>query len=44
MKLILNIYDHGVAMHMKFLRVSSVIEELLPFNCQNFNDFFHPQP
>ena len=42
MKPILNIYDHVVVMHV--IRVSSVIEEVLPFDCQNFNDFFRPQP
>ena len=27
-------------MHLSFIRVSSVIEELLPFDYLNFNDFF----
>ena len=30
MKLILNIYDHGVVMHVNFSGVLSVIAELLP--------------
>ena len=42
MKLILNtcIYDHSVVMQVK----SSVIEELLSFDCRSFNDSYHPQP
>ena len=44
MVLILNIYNHSEVMHVKFIRVSSVIAELLPFDCLNFNYFFHPQP
>ena len=28
---------------VSFIRVSSVIEELLPFDCVNFNDFPHPR-
>ena len=63
-KLILNIYDHCVVMHVKFYQgilniydhgvvmhggggvtsVSSVIEEILPFDCLNFNNFSRPQP
>ena len=39
MKLILNIYDYGVVMHVKFHQVSPLIEELLPFDCLNFNVF-----
>ena len=37
MKLILNIYDHSVVIIITFLRVSLVIEELLPFDCLNVN-------
>ena len=44
MKLKLNIYNHSEVMHVKFIRVSSVIAEFLPFDCLNFNDFFRPQP
>ena len=29
---------------LSFTRVSSVIEELLPFDCLNFNDILLPQP
>ena len=43
-KLILNIYDHGEVMHMSFIWASSIIAELLPFDCLIFNDFFRPQP
>ena len=39
MILLLNIYDHGEVMQVKFYWLSSVIAELLPFECLNFNDF-----
>ena len=39
MELILNIYDPGVVLHVKFHQFASVIEELLSFDCLNFNDF-----
>ena len=35
--LIKDIYDHCVVMHMKFRRMSLVIEELLPFDYLNLN-------
>ena len=38
MKYILNIYGHREIMHV------SVIAELFPFDCLNFNDFFRPRP
>ena len=38
MKLILNIYDYGVVMHVRFHQGVVRYKELLPF------DFFHPQP
>ena len=38
MKLILNIYDYGVVMHVRFHQGVICYGELLPF------DFFHPQP
>ena len=41
MKLILNIYDYTVVMHVSFIGVRLVNEELLPFDCLNFNDFCH---
>ena len=44
MKLILNIYEHVVVIHVKFHAGFSSIEELLPFDCLNFNDFFGHQP
>ena len=44
MKRILNISDNSVIMQVKFIGMSSVIEELLPFDCINLNDFFHPEP
>ena len=40
MKLILNSYDHDVVMHVKFFMVSSIIEELLSFDCLDVNGFF----
>ena len=41
MKLILNIYDPSVVMQVKFYGGAiRVIEELLPFDCLNCNDFF----
>ena len=43
-ELILNIYYFDDVMRVKFLGVSSVIAELLPFDCQKFNDFFRPHP
>ena len=43
MILMLNICDHNEVMQVSFF-VMSVIAELLPFDCLNFNDFFHPQP
>ena len=39
MKLMLNKYGHNEIMHVKFIEVSSVIAELLPFGRLNFNDF-----
>ena len=42
---ILNIYAHIVLLcTFRFTRVSSVYEELLPFDWLNFNDLFRPQP
>ena len=40
---ILNIYEHVVVMHVKFYQGSSAIEDLFPFDNQNFNDFFRRQ-
>ena len=37
MKLVLSIYEHGVMMHVKFERMSSVLEMLLPFDCLKLN-------
>ena len=39
MQFILNIYDHGVVMHVNIHNLLLVIEELLFFDCLNFNDF-----
>ena len=39
-----NIFDYGEVMHLKFIVVLSVIEELLPFDCHDFSDCFRPQP
>ena len=39
MKLIMNIYDHCVVMHVKLHWVLSAIEELMPFDYLYFNDF-----
>ena len=44
MKLLLHMYDHSVAMHVKFHQGVIVIEELLLFDCLHFKDFFNPQP
>ena len=44
MKLIMNTYDHDVVMHVKFFMVSSVIEELLSFDCLNVNGFSPSSP
>ena len=44
MKLILDLYDLGGIMFEKFHQDVSVIEELLPFDCLNFNEFFCSQP
>ena len=38
MKIILNAYDYRVVIHVKFHQVFLVIEELMPFDSQNFND------
>ena len=40
MKLALNVYDHGVVVQVNFHKLSSIIEELLPFDCLKVNDFF----
>ena len=41
-------YNYGsvymTIMWLCFIRVSSVIEELLPFECRNFSHFFRPKP
>ena len=39
MKLLLGIYDHGEVMHVMLYRGVTVIADLLPFDCLNFNDF-----
>ena len=44
MKFLLNIYDHGVVMLVKFHQGVIPLEEGLSFNCLHFNDFFHLQP
>ena len=41
MKLALNVYDHGVVVQVNFHKSSSIIEELLPFDCLKVNDFFY---
>ena len=43
MKLILSIYDNGVVIHMKVCQ-DILTDELLPFDCLNLNNLFHPQP
>ena len=44
MKLILNIYDYGVFTHVKFQQGVVGYRGIITFDCQNFNDFFLPQP
>ena len=44
MKLVLVIYDHSVMMHVHFMRKSSVVVELLPFDSLNINEFVHSEP
>ena len=39
MKLILNIFDHGVVMHVKFHQGGISFKGVIAFDCQNFNDF-----
>ena len=41
-KLVLNIFDHGLVMHVSFVRMSLVIEELLSFDCLYDNELFCP--
>ena len=44
MKLILNIYDHGVVMHVKFYKGVISYRVVIAFNLPKFQWFFHPQP
>ena len=44
MSLILSIYDHSVMTYIKFHEEGISLEELLPFDRPNTNEFVHSEP
>ena len=44
MKLILSINNHSVMLHVNIMSWTSVVKELLPFDCLYINEFVHSEP
>ena len=43
MKPLLDIYDYGVVMQLKFRQGVIGYRGVIPFDCLHFNDIFYPQ-